>query len=110
VNARHAAALALVGWYLIIPPWNGANRQTNQPAPEAPLSNWQIMRSYADAKSCERERSKWAAGEGHWIEYSESGTAKNTEQVPNAEVQHSLRTLGTYAQCIETDDPRLKSK
>jgi len=47
VNPRHAAALALVGWYLLVPPqtrfwWIGRQRYDDA----APLSNWTIERSF----------------------------------------------------------------
>ena len=44
MNLRHAAALALVGWYLMVPPLSN---------PSAPLSKWNLYRSYDTARECE---------------------------------------------------------
>lgn len=38
MNARHAAALALVSWYLILPPQTAKNHLGD---PAAPLSKWE---------------------------------------------------------------------
>ena len=52
MNARHAAALALVGWYLMVPP----------PVPhsglpvdlDAPLSKWGLFSIHTSAAECEK--------------------------------------------------------
>ncbi len=83
MNPRHAAALALVGWYLMMPPQPPSNGMSD---PATPLSVWHVIRSFDDAPDCERVRSA-------------------TIQGSRAEIQHqvSLNLL-----CIATDDPRLK--
>ena len=43
MTLHHAAALALVGWYLMVPGENANN----------PLSKWSIYRSYATAAECQ---------------------------------------------------------
>jgi len=64
MNPRHAAALALVGWYLMIPPkiegwyfkdwhfFNGVRADER-----APLDNWKILKSFDSAGECEAYRS-----------------------------------------------------
>jgi len=37
MNIRHAAALALVGWYLLMPPWGTTDWNTS-----APLTEWNV--------------------------------------------------------------------
>ena len=49
MNLRHAAALALVGWYLLVPP-HGPNGRWD---PRAPLSKWVMDGSYDTAKECD---------------------------------------------------------
>ena len=44
MKPRHAAALALVGWYLMVPPMEGGH--TN---PSAPLSSWRMTAGSYDA-------------------------------------------------------------
>ena len=46
---RHAAALALVGWYLMIPPIHGGDFNEN-----APISRWKVAGSYDIAAECPR--------------------------------------------------------
>src|SRR5258708_8608753 len=41
MNLRHAAALALVDWYLMVPPISNGT-----PEIAAPLSHWEIQSSY----------------------------------------------------------------
>jgi len=57
MKLRHVAALALVGWYLLVPPqtrtwWIGAERYDDA----APLSSWTIERSFDKAEACEAAR------------------------------------------------------
>src|SRR5438552_3630253 len=55
MELRHAAALALVGWYLITPgvtlDSSGEHLQD-----DAPYSRWTIIRAYDTAESCEKAR------------------------------------------------------
>src|SRR5271170_3129792 len=47
VNLHHAAVLAFVGWYLMLPPMQGG-----RPNESAPLSQWVIIESFNTAKEC----------------------------------------------------------
>ena len=76
-----AAALALVGWYLMLPPqtrtwWIGPARYDDA----APLNTWTIERSFDKAELCEAAQ-------------QQSGDA--------------TMSMG-HAVCIASDDPRLK--
>jgi hypothetical protein len=84
MNLRHAAALALVGWYLMIPP------QTAQKTfdDHAPLARWFVFSAHDAAHEC--EGAKFLNREGH----------KQTGD--------PLKAALDSAQCIATDDPRLK--
>lgn len=55
MNLRHAAALALVGWYFIVPPFQGSNPESSRADVNAPLSQWQIWSGYDSAKQCNEE-------------------------------------------------------
>jgi hypothetical protein len=52
MKLRHAAALALVGWYLMMPPTSPPNSFTINEA--APLSKWYLIESFDSAESCKR--------------------------------------------------------
>ena len=110
MKLRHAAALALMGWYLMTPAINPSPGQTGTPAevmrtghfyvvPDAPLSKWEIQGSFDTASDCEeaqtalfkegkRDRGRFKSGSWEW-----------------AWANASLMAL-----CIATDDPRLTAK
>jgi hypothetical protein len=54
MKARHAGALALVGWYLLMAP-TFRNPQTDSFTVDlnAPLSAWNLVSSYYSASDCE---------------------------------------------------------
>jgi len=93
VNLRHAAALALVGWYLMVPiPGNDPI-----PDPVATFSKWVSIRSFDSAERCEDGRQnviRLGAGGPQLMSY------------PDQEVKKVL----LLSQCVATDDPRLKEK
>jgi hypothetical protein len=83
---RHAAALALVGWYLITPPLGPDGRPDRQ----APLSHWSLHSSYDTARECQKG---WVAA----IRLSKGAPEWYVEQ-------------SDLAKCFPTEDPRLKGK
>lgn len=85
MNPRHAAALALVGWYLMAPPMSHHAIDAN-----APLSQWAVIGSYDTANEC----MNWLFELGHQDPKDPPWT---TERI-------------SHARCISTDDPRLKEK
>ncbi|HUN57889.1 MAG TPA: hypothetical protein VMU41_07220, partial [Candidatus Binataceae bacterium] len=48
MRAYNTAALALAGWYLMLPPM-----QSGRPNASAPLSQWTTIESFNTAKECE---------------------------------------------------------
>jgi len=97
---RHAGALALVGWYLMIPP------STDK---QAALRQWELVASYDSASACEdglRDSKVQARAD-----YDHPSPVPKTWA-------HSTKDWSAYnrwvderwlaAQCIATDDPRLK--
>ena len=84
MNTRHAGALALVGWYLMVPPL-GSDFKYND---DAPLRLWKIDQSFDTAAQC-REMKVWG-----WNQ---------------AKAQHNSSLTDEYMKmaCIETVDPRL---
>jgi len=92
MKVRHAAALALVGWYLMLPPMAGNHTDLS-----APLSSWRIAGSYDAAIECRkvledsiRDAFK-ALKDPHLLPFTREA---------------SLQVLD--AACVATDDPRLK--
>ena len=106
MKLRHAAALALVGWYLMVPPivvrtlGNMIGMDADQ---SAPLSQWTIFRSYDTASSCMAERDARMKAFGH-----DPVTAPSDSSDLRGKLYSSA--LNRSAQCISTDDPRLNAK
>jgi hypothetical protein len=97
VNLRHAAALALVGWYLMTPP-----RVGDHFFPDAPLSRWRSLDriEYPSKNACEAVRQKDVAmfpGDPEKLP-AERYTART--------MMRGVRALA----CVATDDPPLKEK
>jgi hypothetical protein len=81
---RQAAAIALVGWYLMVPlPHH----------PNAPLADWTHYDSYDSATEC-----------------SEAQRALYTESKKVSSKAHVLENQIAVSECIASDDPRLKEK
>lgn len=97
MTLRRAAGVALVGWYLMVPRPYGYS-SFPLPVPNLPLSQWEILQPFDDAKACykvllqDRQRfQREAEGKGTSIESME-------------------REMFMAGQCVSTDDPRLKAK
>jgi hypothetical protein len=115
MRLRHVAALALTGWYLMVPPpgdWITMNwfvsqtkkaEETGQPLGDmswvklAPLSGWDTVEVFDSAGGCQKilERVK-----------------KQFDPVPSRDINGGTydQYKGRFAECIATDDPRLKEK
>ena len=98
MNLRHAATLALVSWYLMVPPAI-SNTEVNH---GAALPNWEIISSFDSAEACHA-----------MILYLQRTPPK---AVPEEEAtkpplgKHYNPTIAQLrdAQCVASDDPRLK--
>ncbi len=91
MKPRHTAALALVGWYLMMPPLKSANRDDPSGPRDlhAPFSQWDQVSAYDSAAKCERDIGKNLAFP------KPDGTTKPA----------NISAIG--GRCISTDDPRL---
>jgi hypothetical protein len=100
VKLHHAAALALVGWYLMVPPLG----TDGMPDSKAPLSRWTIAvsGSYDTARACKERISDDLGALSNYAlkhpEQSDDPHIKNVEQTRFSE------------QCIASDDPRLRDR
>lgn len=55
MKLRHTAALALMGWYLMVPPFIGSTGIADQ----EPISAWQRFGPYNSESDCTKSKSKW---------------------------------------------------
>jgi hypothetical protein len=88
----HAVALALVGWYLMVPPIP----KGQIPDTSVPLSEWSLSASFDTAKECEKGRVD------NWSLFHKLSLAH-----PNPDTISAVQAA-VEAACIATDDPRLK--
>ena len=109
MNPRHAAVLALVGWHLMTPPT--VMPRTGDPITwitydsTAPISRWVHTDSFDHAADCETAR------RGLLDRAKKDTSIVVPEAMSHADVIRSLneRVLSAVsAECIATDDPRLK--
>jgi hypothetical protein len=97
MRVSHAAAVALVGWYLMVPP---PLLHTSPPVDfDAPLSKWGIFSAHDSAADCEETL----------VVFYELA---KTELVENpADERYRIRFYQLESsQCIASDDSRLKEK
>jgi hypothetical protein len=88
MKTRHAAALALLGWWAIFPPLVGGRCQLN-----APVSQWDKNGPYDTADQCKSSMV---------IDRLPSAIAKTA----NGDAEKIRRIKAE--RCVATDDPRLK--
>ena len=88
MNLRHAVALALVGWYLMMPPITSSNLH-------APLLKCETIGRYDSADVC-----------SHWERYEHDLARNYLARNPD----HPIPMPIANAQCVASDDPRLKEK
>ena len=105
MKPRYAAALALVGWYLMLPP-PGTNPFTTGRwfEKDAPLSTWYLEKSFDTAEDCDRARQK---------KYDEaSSKIKVLAESHSIQASADAQILAgdKFNRCIETDDPRLNEQ
>ena len=100
---RHAASLALVGWYLMVPPI--LTPKDDQPYLDEKIEyrSWKIIHTFATQDDCESVRD-------HVAKYARRGEVTIfPNYVPMRDTGLSLAQEEDM-ECIATDDPRLKEK
>ena len=85
MKLRHTAALALVGWYLMMPDVDASNHVLTS----LPLKEWTVEEAYDSAVECNNGK---------------LGFYKLVKDLP---ADHWKRHRALEMQCIATDDPRL---
>ena len=97
MKSRHAAALALAGWYLMVPP---PLLHGNPPVDlDAPLSEWRLFSMHKSAAECEK-------GLVAFYKLAKAELIANPADERDRIQFHQLED----SQCIASDDPRLEAK
>jgi len=95
MKATHAAALALVAWYMLVPPL------VNEPYKidtEAPMSSWKVYQTFNTSAECQ-----------HLLSSAQS-KYKPTATAPSGTIKRGTRAFAlqmVFAQCVKSDDPGL---
>src|SRR5271170_7451574 len=117
MKPRHAAALALVGWYLMVPPMaQEEDWQPGGPPTTASLSEWFIWKSFDAADACEKAKDAlfWRASVNgsndyhRWLAGRASSNDLLDEWASTYSTSSALHNAYRQSRCIATDDPRLK--
>jgi hypothetical protein len=102
---RHAAALAIVAWYLMIPPI-GADYKVDA---RAPLLEWRKSVKFDSEKECEESLKDVIQHPTTPDEYQAAAKATLKARMhPISQAEMTKRTA--ESQCVAADDPRLKAK
>jgi hypothetical protein len=109
MRLRHAAALALVGWYLMVPPMSsGPAGSVGFVNENAPLTDWTQYLAFGSPEMCKaaiRDLRKSVLRDCLVEQKYAGGFARN----PNQEAAAcSLVAAMARSNCIASDDPRLK--
>ncbi len=116
MKLRHAVGLAVVGWYLMVPPMaHEEDWQPGGPPTTAPLSEWFIWKSFDAADAC--EKAKYAlfgralennGNDNHrWLAGRAPSDDLLDEWASTCSTFSALNSAFRQSQCIATDDPRL---
>jgi hypothetical protein len=107
MNPRHAAALALVGWYLLIPPV--FSPMGNHPRAfndlSASLNKWDIQASFESETSCVKEKERIRNEAPLRLKFAH----EHPDQDHNGNIV-AVAEAWQRSECVATDDPRLKGK
>jgi hypothetical protein len=105
MKLRHGAALAIVAWYLMIPPINVDNRVDAG----ALLSKWRKSVSFESAKECEASLKDAIENPMTPSEYQAVAEAtRKAKMHPLSKSEMTRRTEESV--CVSAGDPRLKPK
>jgi hypothetical protein len=116
MNLRHTTAFVLVGWYFIVPPFQGSSPESAHTNTGAPWSHWQIWSGYDSAKQCNEETKHFY--EVYLTAKNRLGSGKVDELAQKAGFTGDERKIFapwmenafSYGVCVPSDDPRLKGK
>ena len=118
MKSRHASALALLGWYLMVPQ---VKPNTGKVDFKAPLAQWNQMGAFDTATACEKERdSRLASSDKAVDELNAELKAVPDKSQPLKDaapkVYEDYVSVTSFvlemkaSRCIASDDPRLKEK
>jgi len=103
-NSRHLAALAFVGWYLMMPP--DSAKIPHSVDAGAPLSHWFVVTNFDSEENCEKALADIQNKEQDPIELDKTGRLARLQKHDGA----LGKARAVNAACVESDDWRLRAK
>jgi hypothetical protein len=108
MNARHVAALALVTWYLMVPPRDSClGAFSGGTCPKVPLAKWEARWTYKTQSDCQSTLKDWQEKVAAYL--AQDGT-NNRSRTTRMWIDEMDNKINQQAQCVASDDPRLKAK
>ena len=104
LKSRHLAALAFVGWYLMMPP--DSPKIPHDVDPDIPMARWITVTSFDTEDNCEKALTILQNSEQDPITLDKTGRLKRLQK--NDPALGKARSIN--AACVASDDIRLKSK
>jgi hypothetical protein len=104
LKSRHLAALALVAWYLMMPP--DSLKIPHDVDADVPLARWIIVNSYDTEDNCENALTVIQNSQTDPITLDKTGKLKRLDKHDDA--LGKARSLN--AACVASDDIRLKGR
>jgi hypothetical protein len=95
MKTNHIAGIALVAWYLMVPPLVEAPYKIDT---EAPLTTWKVYQTFNTSDDCKKSLS------------SAQTKYKPTATAPIGTIERGTRAFAlqmVFAQCVKSDDPGL---
>ena len=105
LKSRHLAALAFVGWYLMMPP--NSTKYPHEVASDVPLPRWIIVTSFDTEDNCEKALTDLQNKEQDPITLDKTGKLARLQKKPSDAALGKARAIN--AACVASDDIRLKS-
>jgi hypothetical protein len=106
MNLRHAAALTLVGWYLMMPPDSTVPHSVDS---TAPISRWSIITDFDSADTCKQALTELQKKNSDPAKLDATGRLRRFKKRQPADPELARERVDHVA-CIASDDPRLKPK
>ena len=103
-KSRHLAALAFVGWYLMMPP--DSARIPHDVDPNIPMARWITITSFDTEDKCEKALTDLQNSEQDPITLDKTGRLKRLDKHDAA----LGKARAINAACVASDDIRLKGK
>jgi rRNA-processing protein FCF1 len=106
MNLRHAAALALVGWYLMVPPDSAVPHSVDS---AAPMSRWSIVTKFESTDTCKQALTELQNKHGDPAKLDATGRLRRFQKRQPTDPKLARARID-HAACVATGDPQLKEK